>query len=228
MLSKKIFWLYLAALHLLCLALLVLVVKDRYLAPPDDNWHNRLHSFYLRYDQNVPNDSLVFLGDSHIQGMCTTCVSKSAINFGIGKDRTADVIRRVTSYQSVKTAKAVVLQVGHNDLKSDSNAKIVESYDLLLRALTGDQHILVVAQFPVGVQVEHFDQINVRKRQINEAVQNLCTLNKQCTMLDLTSSLTDKVGTLSSKYHLGDGVHLNKNSNALWIDSLRETLVNME
>lgn len=228
MFSKKIIRLYLVVLHLACLALLVLVVKDRYLSPPDDNWHNRLHSFYLRYDQNVPNDSLVFVGDSHIQGMCTTCVSNSAINFGIGKDRTTDVIRRISSYQSVRTAKAIILQVGHNDLKSDSNEKIIANYDVLLRTLSGDQKILVVAQFPVGIQVEHFDQINLRKRQINEAVQNLCTLNKQCTMLDLTSSLTDEAGPLSSKYHLGDGVHLNKNSNALWIDSLREALANIE
>lgn len=70
-------------------------------------FYRQMTSFQSRIDQNSPPRAIYFIGDSQIQGLAVSAVTPLAINYGIGNDTTAGVIKRIPLYNSLNTAKAV-------------------------------------------------------------------------------------------------------------------------
>ena len=94
--------------------------------------YDQMLAFHLRQDQNLPEGLVYFIGDSHIQGLATQSVSRRSVNYGIGSDTTAGVLKRLSKYQSLKNAKAVVLGIGFNDLKERDNIQIISNIKKIL------------------------------------------------------------------------------------------------
>ena len=85
----------------------------------------RMLKYHMRMDGNVPNNSVVFIGDSITQGLAVTAVASPSINCGISCDTSYGVLKRIRRYKSIENASAVVIAIGVNDMKYRSNKKIL-------------------------------------------------------------------------------------------------------
>lgn len=187
-------------------------------------YYNTLFSFQQRADKNLPKNTVVFIGNSHTQGLATAAVSNHSVNFGIASDTTLGVINRIPLYTSTKQAKAIVLEIGTNDLFKSSNEEIISNIEKIL--ISQPEHIPVIlnAIFPMDESRANQHGINQRINTINNAANKIASLHKNKFFLNFNSRLRDGTQQLSKKYHLGDGIHLNKKGYAIWIKALRNQL----
>jgi len=74
-------------------------------------YRNEVLAFQLRVDKNLTEEYLIFIGDSHIQGLAVQEISSKSINYGIGADTTLGVLNRASKYQSVLTSAAVIFHI---------------------------------------------------------------------------------------------------------------------
>ena len=101
-------------------------------------------------DGNVPDRSVVFIGDSLTQGLCSDAIACPSVNYGVGNDTTVGVLARLPEYQSLRCASAIVLAVGVNDIMFRDNQHIVQNYRRILASLPQSVPIVCSAVLPVN------------------------------------------------------------------------------
>lgn len=195
-------------------------------AQPEITDHfRRMMRYHERIDGSVPDGAVVFIGDSHTQGLCADAVIMPSVNYGIGSDTTVGVLSRLPKYCCLKRASAVVLAIGINDMKWRDNAAILANYKNILQALPSECPIVVSALFPVDATALKDPRFsNTRVREFNQALDGLCGTDWRCVFVDVSSKLADEGGSLSKGLQDGDGVHLNNDGYQLWIEALRDAL----
>lgn len=225
---------YIVLLHLL---LVVMVWKSDFLGKLQNrlfdqkeeeltSFYNTMLSFHLRMDARIEEGAVLFIGDSMTQGLCGSCLSDRAVNFGIGGDTTRGVLNRIVQYRSVSHAKAVVLQVGVNDLFWRDDAALLENYTEILRLIPESTNLIISSLFPVdSTRVEKKSFSNSRIEKINKALHTRCASLKHCTFVEMDNQLRDGNGNLKTEYYLGDGIHLSPAGYGLWEDRLKAALL---
>jgi len=184
--------------------------------------YERMLRYHLRMDGAVPAQSVVFIGDSLTQGLCTDAVASPSVNYGIGSDTTVGVLGRVAEYHCLLRASCVVLAIGVNDMKFRDNQQIIQNYRRILEVLPPSVPVVCSALLPVNESLQSAGIVtNARIRDLNALLEALCSENKRCLFVDVGSSLVDASGNLSPAMQVGDGVHLNGAGNRVWIDELR-------
>ena len=133
---------YVAAIHILVALLLyksdaiVLIEKNLGFATPKSVYfHREMTEYQDRLDATLSPGSVIFIGASHTQSLDVAAITDHAVNYGIGGDAIADVMDRLPNYHSLSQARAIVLEVGYNDLRYHSLPRIVADYRRLLAAL---------------------------------------------------------------------------------------------
>lgn len=184
--------------------------------------------YHKRIDQSLLPNSILFIGDSHIQSLYVQMEGLRSANFGIGNDTTIGVRKRLSDYQALSTAQAVVLQIGINDLEYRSVQQTLESYEQLLKQLPKNSNILLNAVFPVSETIiADGRQWNLEVSQLNIGLRALCNDIDQCRFLNVGNTFLDGNGDLSERFHLGDGVHLNKLANEIWRTEMHQELMQL-
>lgn len=227
--AKKTCIAYLVFIHVL---LAVVIVKSDFVQRVSARFgfatqelpghYQAMADFQDRVDQNVLAQSVLFIGDSHIQGLAVSAVSARAVNFGIGGDTTVGVMKRLRNYRSLKSAKAVVLAVGFNDLRFRSNDKIVENLREILAFFDERVKVVLCAVIPVG-EKEH-EAFNERISNLNAALENSAKRHGNVIYLDSFTELLTAQGYLPATYHLPDAIHLSERGYAHWISRLTNSL----
>lgn len=185
--------------------------------------YQRMLQFHDWIDGSVPQDSVLFLGDSMIQGLCVSAVTSDGVNYGIGGDTVGGLLHRLDHYRSLSRCRAVVLQIGVNDLSAFTNSEIVRDYTRLLDVLS--LPVIVCGVLTVDERDRPpFADYNVRIRELNRDLEQLCHAHPQRLFVDSTSHLTDEAGQLTAANHVGDGVHLSPAGYQIWIGDLRDAL----
>ncbi len=179
-------------------------------------------AFHKRVDKNIPEKSLVFIGDSITQGLAVIAVSPQSINYGIGQDTTVGVLKRMPLYRSILESKAVVIAVGINDLKRRSNAEIVKNYRSIVNLVPRNIPVLFSAVLPVDEVASGKVGFNERIRKLNDSLSDICKKSRRLYFLNISKFVVNSNGNLSADYHIGDGVHLNRLGNEIWIAELKE------
>lgn len=174
--------------------------------------------YHTRMDANIPHGSVLFIGDSTIQGLVVAAVACPSVNYGIGGDTTRGVLARVKHYDSISRASCVVLSVGLNDLKVMDTPEIVSSMREILSEMCGVPVVLCAIQ-PVGRGAQ---QDNETISCVNRELSGLVSGN--VFFLDATSALADRDGYLRDEYSDADNVHLNEIGYAMWIAILRSVV----
>ncbi len=188
-------------------------------------YYNRMSRFYKRIDANIKPGAVLFIGDSHIQGLCVTCVSSKAVNFGIGRDTTYGVYKRLRDYQSIYTASSIILEVGINDFPLKTTDDIIDQYTEIINAIPSNIHIVLSAIMPIDSEfISSKDRSNTNIQILNKGLQSICASYKNCTFVDIGKKIQDKNGDLSDHYHIGDGIHLSPNGYEIWIKDLKNAL----
>lgn len=211
---------YLVTLHVLAAAFVYSHIVS---VDFDREFKKSLHNYYLRRDNSIPDRSFVFLGDSHTHGLCTSCVTKNDVNYGIPSLTSSELLTQIDSYQAISHASTVLLQIGHNDLKQNTNQEIIDNSKRLLAALPKTSKNIVTLQFPVVESIHpRLAGYNERKTFINDELKKICL--GHCEVLDLWPFITLNDGKVNARYLAADGIHLSQVGYALWIKNLREKL----
>ncbi len=191
-------------------------------------FYERILRYHKRISGNAPPGAVQFIGDSFIQGLCVSAVANPAINYGIGGDTTYGMLQRISEYTSLKTARAIVLAAGFNDMWRRDNAAIAQNYSQILRTLPANRPVLMTAVFPVDERlIDAFKGRNARIADLNARLMEVCAADQRCRFIDINMLLMDKSGNLAPRYYDGDGLHLNSAGNAIWIEALRLRLATL-
>lgn len=189
---------YAIALHAL---LAYLLLKPRQ-APNPVETTRRFHAWA---DPHVPDGAVLFFGDSITQGLATSAVSERAVNFGIGRQTSAQLLAALPGYRSIERAGAVYLQIGANDFLNRTPeglegrlASIDSAFDGIPRVWTGIHAIR-------GVDA-------ARIARANAAIEARCTADPRCRYVQ---PLPD-----DARYYR-DHVHLSDAGYERWIAALK-------
>ena len=228
---KVIFWLYIVLLHLL-IAVLVqrmgliprLIAKFSGTIVENTSLYNALLPYHRRMDGSVPDGAIVFIGDSMVHALVTSAIADKTANYGIGGDTVAGLIDRLSIYESLAGARAIVVSIGVNDLWWRSNDEIELLYRQLFSQLPQQVPVLANAIFPVEEKFDFPDGTNDRINALNSAVAAVANEHDNVTFLDYSAEFTSDSAQLDPSLHIGDGLHLNTRGYQLWIDILRDNL----
>ncbi len=191
-------------------------------SPELTSHYHTMVDFHKRVDKNIPNKSTIFIGDSLIQGLAVTAISPKSINFGIGQDTTVGVLKRIPFYNSIAQAKMVVIAIGVNDLKKRNNNEIVKNYLKIINLIPNNIPVLFSAVLPIGESANNRIGHNDRIRELNNNLSNICESRQKLHFLNISPLIINANGNLSKNYHIGDGIHLNRSGNEVWIAELKE------
>jgi lysophospholipase L1-like esterase len=197
-------------------------------AAPRSSFYQERLADHLLGDGAVPQGAVIFIGDSQIQSLDVEGVARGAVNFGIGGDTTAGVLQRLPLYASLGRARAVVLEIGTNDLAVAAPQEIVANYQRILSSIPREAAVVVNAVLPVsaGKSGESGSPVSRNRAigEINRGLAAICATRAGCAFIDPGPALADPSGDLAAEYDLGDGLHLSRAGYRVWSDMLRAAL----
>lgn len=192
---------------------------------PQSYFVQSTHVFYKRLDQQFSNISVLFIGDSMIQGLAVSEISKEAINFGIGTDTVGGVHARLTEYSSTNAANCLFINVGINDLlRGRSVSSTLTEFSALLTTFSEHPRILIGEVLPVrnsssklARAFRNIAELNERLAVEVEKYDNVSLIKQHDVFLGAGNEISDL-------YHIGDGLHLSTAGYLVWINHLKKQL----
>lgn len=205
------------------------------------NWMSLHESFVKQAKES--NINLLFLGDSITAGwfwgngginIWKKCYApRHAANFGIGWDRTQNVLWRIENGEldGIKPS-VVVLLIGTNNCGNEDSGKprnttpeIIEGISTIvheLRTRLPESEILLLGLFPRG---EKNDPVREQVKAINAQIAKLDD-GKMVKFMDIGSKFLEPDGTLSRKI-MPDLLHPSEQGYQIWSDAMEGTLDSM-
>jgi lysophospholipase L1-like esterase len=222
---------WLIAAHLVLAMLLYLFVQPAATQRMEDNethftpHYQQMLTFHLRGDALLPPGRILFLGDSLMQGLPVSTITEIGVNYGIGSDDTRGLLHRLTQYDSLQVARAIVISVGINDLKHTDDVASLARYRQILTRLPESVPAFCVALLPIDepARKNWAGRTNRRISEYNRQLDKLCT-ETGAGFVSVAETMRDNSGNLLPELHDGDGLHLNAAGNMLWGTQLRRAL----
>ena len=205
------------------------------------NWMALHESFVQRARQG--NVDLLFLGDSIVAGWQwgngglniwnQVYAPRRAADFGIGYDRTQNVLWRIENGEldGIKP-KVIVLLIGTNNCGYEDDGRprnttpeIIAGVTAIVRKLRTrlpDSKILLFGIFPRG---EKTDPVREQVKTVNAALAKLADGTK-VKFMDIGSRLLEADGTLSRDI-MPDLLHPNAKGYQIWSDAIESELPQM-
>lgn len=234
---KKSIPFYLISIHLLLILILaksnfINLVEARFSAKAIDNkdtFHSNIVSFHKRIDQNVTTGIIPFFGDSLVQGLSTSSIAPNIINYGIGNDTVQNLITRLNTYtNSLNNAQFIILSIGVNDLIRLPPSKVIILYQNLIIELRKKTKVLILVNsiFPINESIEYHQRKNKHIKALNRLLINqIVDPYDSIYFIDNFKYFINRNSNqLLVKYHIGDGIHLNKAGNEVWISNIKKAL----
>ncbi|HZT81167.1 MAG TPA: GDSL-type esterase/lipase family protein [Gemmataceae bacterium] len=205
------------------------------------------HEAFLQRAQKGGVDVL-FLGDSITQGWegngkevwKKNFEPMHAANFGIGGDRTEDVLWRITEGKELAgiNPKAVVLMIGTNNVGSNTAEQIAEGVAAIVKEIRRQKpgtKILLLGVFPRGAKgakgpyKDKFraaaDELQPKIKQINERIARLDD-GQNVRYLDIGGHFLDKDDSLPRAI-MPDLLHLSPKGYEIWAEAIKAPLAEM-
>ena len=185
----------------------------------------RLREAHRNMDASIPAGVTIFLGDSITMSLATPAVVPNSINFGIGWQRSDQLIKSMESYSSIKRARRIVITIGTNDLLQGRENGIESRYQMLLKKIPGSIDIVMSSVPPIG-NVNFYGVHKVADANVKAVVasaRRACAEDGRCRFVDAYSALTSN-GLPIEGVLLPDQIHLTPKGYALWINALRQQI----
>jgi lysophospholipase L1-like esterase len=210
--------LYVLALHL---ALAALIVGTDFLprferkflgatvGPEFDSVYFRWARGFEGSDRNARPGALLLVGGSIMRDLDASSIARHTLNLAIPGDTTARVLKRLSSYQSLATARGLILGVGINDADYRPVEEALRNYRDVLGLAPRDVPVLVLGVLPVDSRVRD-GGANAYAERLNAGLRELCAAHPGCRFVDLAVRLVDASGNLVASAHDGDGLHLSR------------------
>jgi lysophospholipase L1-like esterase len=173
---------------------------------------------HAKLDASVPPGATLFLGDSHTQFMPVSAVAALAVNYGIARQRSDQLLRSVETYRAASTARAVVVLIGSNDVAQGREAGIGDRYRAILGKIAPGIPVFLVSLPPAQDEAAA-----ARVLAVNAIARAACKQDRRCTFVDAWAALTHNDRPIAGV--LGqDGSHLSPAGYARLISALRAAL----
>lgn len=208
-----------------------------------DNFAVNLHKSFLERAKKG-DVQVLFLGDSITQGWsgsgkkvwAANYEPMKAANFGIGGDKTQDILWRLTEGKELEGIhpKVCVLMIGTNNAGANSAEQIAEGVkaDVAeLRKQRPEMKILLLGVFPRAGGIKKEDTV-APKEKLNPkiaAINNIiCKLDdgKMVKYLDIGPKFLNAEGGLE-KAVMPDLLHLSEKGYQIWADAIKESLAEL-
>lgn len=175
---------------------------------------------HQRMDELIKPNSLLFMGDSHVSSIPVSQYFDDSVNLGIGYQTSVELLEYISKYQSVKSARTIVLSIGTNDLILNNDKDFIFRFARILQAIPSNTRVIVNTVPPVIRFKNENNWVN-RTNRMNLEIKAVCAKFKNCRAYDLHQSLSDS-GLSIEKVFDPDGIHLSKASYDIWLRDLQE------
>lgn len=178
-----------------------------------------------RLDSASVAGRVVFLGSSTFQGLDTSSVTPFGLNLSIGGDTLAGLIERSASYRSLATARAVIVNIGLNDLARDC-AQPEAQIEELFRLVPAETPVIVLGV--QGVQerapARRCERVFAKLiDEFNQQLLNACSNNNNCQFV--SNPVASNMNPHTMKFlQEADGVHLSQRGYQALSHALRDAL----
>lgn len=225
---KRLAVIYIIGLHAFAAALIVKTdfipkarIKLGLAAPTPDVHLPNMRRVHMWMDASVPDNAVIFLGDSIVQGLATAAIAPNAINYGIGGINAAQLGDLIPDYKSLARARIIVLSVGINDvIFFNGGADLRKQYQRILERLPSATPLVWSAIAPTGLK-----QVDPKHiRSANQVIAELCAQRGNCTFVDVWPLLAGENGQAMDDMLLDDGIHFSAAGYRIWIAALRDAV----
>jgi lysophospholipase L1-like esterase len=186
-----------------------------------DYYVKQMMVFNARKDLNMPANAVLFYGDSMVQGLAVQNTYNTAVNYGIGHATSLDVARQLREHRNTGEAAAIVITVGINDVAGENANQVLPAYQEFLKSIPGTVPVIISKIMPVNGTDLGLSGLSEKVTLVNLGLEEICTTNQRVQCLDAGQFLVDADGNLARQYHTGDGLHLNRLGNAIWLEQLQ-------
>jgi hypothetical protein len=198
------------------------------LFPEEEMIIPRLREVHQQLDSSVPAGATIFLGDSITMALATAAIAPYTVNYGIGWQRSDQLIKSMDIYDSIKRAGRVVITIGTNDLLQGREARIESRYQAILAKIPSNIEVIMNSVPPIG-------NIEWGGRKIEDAkvrytvmsAKHVCEVDRRCRFVNSYDALSSN-GTPLPGVLLNDGIHLSPKGYELWISSIRLALASKD
>ena len=195
--------------------------------PGGVRWFGRQHAEYVKQTKNKKFD-LCFLGDSITDGWPRDMFNKyygkyNPVNFGIGGDRTENVLWRLKNGELLGTApKVIVLLIGTCNSGRNTAEEMAVGIATVVKVLRlgcPKSKVLLLGVFPKR------DMTLEKTKAVNAYVAKLDD-GKMIRYLDVGAKLLDEDGNIKEGV-LRDAVHLTRKGYEIWAETMNPLLAEM-
>ncbi|WP_196159527.1 GDSL-type esterase/lipase family protein [Reinekea sp. G2M2-21] len=178
------------------------------------------HLQLVREAESITADTLVLLGDSHIEFMPVHDWDKNNVNLGIQGDSTYAVLDRIKDYEKIFDANTVVIAVGINDLVMEYSAKeTLASLLQLIERFPQSTSVYVSQLLPLS-EAEGWSYINKISIKYNQMLTDEVRELPNVSVVPEPFTIRNGEFDLLEIDHQGDGIHLSGSGYALWLESI--------
>lgn len=229
----KVKFTYIAVLHFL---LIVMLVKSDFLnqvyktlggtiAQKEVTQSRQLARASLQLIEATAGDGRLYIfGDSHLKGLDVNGIIPRALQLSIGGDTAATLSRRIGDYRGLEKATGFVIAIGQNDLHFRDPEEVRPYIVQIMSHLPRSRPVLMFASLPVDENTAVKTKTNVRIRELNAVLYEICEQYPECTATAAPSVFLDQSGNASPKYFLEDGVHLSLSGMQQWSETITAAL----
>lgn len=199
----------------------------------DQGWKDRQEVLNKRAAEAGDKAQVVFIGDSITQGWegegkeiwAKYYAPRSAVNLGIGGDRTQHVLWRLDNGNLAGLKpKAAVVMIGTNNSNGEDNSpgQIVDGVRAIvekLRAKLPETKILLLAIFP---RSENYSVARGKLAQINQVLRRV-TDDKNVFWIDFGHLFLNDDGTMPREL-MPDYLHLSPKGYTIWAEAIEDKL----
>lgn len=171
----------------------------------------------------LPASAVVIAGDSFAVMLPARWVDARAAGFGLSGALVEHVRGQLRDLHSLRSARALVLLAGSNDVVHRPAAVAESELRALLAGLPANLPVLLCTIPPVNPLI-HRERPPEAIAQLNQRWQACAEGRPRTRLVRVESVLADGDGRLRKEFHQGDGLHLNAEGNRRLAALLREIL----
>lgn len=175
-------------------------------------------------DNLVPDGATIFIGDSIVQFMPPPHGIGESVNFGIGGQRSDQLIDTMEIYGSIKRAKRVVVMVGANDLLQGRKSRLEANYSTILDRIPPGVEVIMSGLHPMSHPNLYGYTVTAEDiKESSAAALHACQRRAHCKFVDSFAALAP-IAILDADTLLPDGIHLSTKGYRIWIDALKRAM----
>lgn len=170
-------------------------------------------------------DQIIFFGNSITNGLCVESIF-NGVNMGVSGETIQNAKLKIKNIQNLEN-KRIVIAYGINDIPRSSK-EIIEDYHEFISFLPESSTIYLSSVLPINEDTFNKNSKTQKNSQqiidLNKQLRSYCRNKPNIIFIDASKYLYDSVGELNRNFHLGDGLHLNKEGNLNWAKALSEEI----